>query len=214
MSYPAPPPSADWYPDPHGGSYLRWWNGIAWTEQTKPHAAHAALPLAEHETLPLNPTLPTVPYGTYPGVPVAPAVASYGAVVPYAPYGPVAPYGSWRSRADDRPYIRGMGDAVRVVFQKYATFQGRATRSEFWYWYLFLGIVFVVSMLVAWTPVLGGLLTVGLLLFSLAVIIPTYAVVVRRLRDAGFHWAFIFLALVPFGGIALFVMWCQPSKHP
>ncbi|HWI30390.1 MAG TPA: DUF805 domain-containing protein [Microbacterium sp.] len=235
MSYTAPPPPADWYPDPHGGSYLRWWNGIAWTEQTKPHSAQAALPAAEHETPALNPTSPTVPYATYPG---APAV-SPGAVVPYAPHGVVAAYpphapypqhggvaaygipydgeqpiGAWRSRADDRPYIRGMGDAIRVVFQKYATFEGRATRSEFWYWYLFVSIVVIGSVLISWIPLLGALLVVGIVLFALAVLIPNYAVAVRRLRDAGYHWAFLLLALVPFGGIALFVMWCQPSKHP
>ena len=30
MSHPSAPPPADWYPDPHGGPYLRWWNGAAW----------------------------------------------------------------------------------------------------------------------------------------------------------------------------------------
>ena len=39
------------------------------------------------------------------------------------------------------------------------------------------------------------------------------AVTVRRLRDAGFHWAFIFIALVPIVGlIALIVMLAWPSK--
>lgn len=51
--------------------------------------------------------------------------------------------------------------------------------------------------------------------FFLAAILmlPSIAVTVRRLRDAGFHWAFIFIALVPLvGPIALIVMLAWPSK--
>ena len=51
--------------------------------------------------------------------------------------------------------------------------------------------------------------------FFLAAILmlPSIVVTVRRLRDAGFHWAFIFIALVPLvGPIALIVMLAWPSK--
>lgn len=51
--------------------------------------------------------------------------------------------------------------------------------------------------------------------FFLAAILmlPSIAVTVRRLRDAGFHWAFIFIGLVPIvGAIALIVMLAWPSK--
>jgi len=51
-------------------------------------------------------------------------------------------------------------------------------------------------------------------LWELALIIPTLAVLVRRLRDAGFAWGFVFLSLVPFGTIAVLVMTCLPSKFP
>ena len=37
------------------------------------------------------------------------------------------------------------GQAVSTVFSKYATFSGRARRSEYWWWYLFVTIVFVVA---------------------------------------------------------------------
>jgi uncharacterized membrane protein YhaH (DUF805 family) len=238
------PPPADWYPDPDGGSYLRWWNGIAWGDQTKPDGSSDAASTAEQPTLelyPTYPTAPTLPYGVnllappaYPGDPslqayplgstygpagapppmqAYPVVQAYGtAVVPH--YGAPAPVGAWRSPVDDRPLIRGMGDAIRTVFQKYAAFEGRATRPEFWYWYLFSVLVGVGGALVLWIPVLGVLAGLALFAFGLAVLIPTYAVMVRRLRDGGFHWAFLLLALVPFGGIALLVMLCQPSKHP
>ena len=42
---------------------------------------------------------------------------------------------------------------------------------------------------------------------------PTLALSVRRLRDAGFHWAFIFLRFVPMGGIALLVLFAMPTKE-
>ena len=43
--------------------------------------------------------------------------------------------------------------------------------------------------------------------------LPSIVVTVRRLRDAGFHWAFIFIALVPLvGPITLIVMLAWPSK--
>lgn len=54
----------------------------------------------------------------------------------------------------------------------------------------------------------------GFYLFLAAIfMLPSIAVTVRRLRDAGFHWAFIFIALVPLvGPIALIVMLAWPSK--
>ena len=238
MSHPSAPPPADWYPDPHGGPYLRWWNGAAWAALTKPHAAPGAQdgstgeqPTVElYPAMPLAQTAPTLPLPPYQQVSPYQAVAPFQQVSPYqavSPYQPAAAYagavqayrgdlpvGAWRSPIDNRPLVRGMGDAVRTVFQRYASFEGRASRSEFWYWYLFIFLVSIGSALLIWVPVLGALLAIGLFAFALGVLLPTYAVIVRRLRDAGFHWGFIFLALVPFGGIALLVMWCQPSKHP
>ena len=63
-------------------------------------------------------------------------------------------------------------------------------------------------------PILGYLAGLGFLAWGLGILIPTLALSVRRLRDAGLHWAWILLSLVPFGGIALIVLWCQPSKYP
>jgi uncharacterized membrane protein YhaH (DUF805 family) len=61
---------------------------------------------------------------------------------------------------------------------------------------------------------LGGLFMVLLWLWLLGTFLPTLAVQVRRLRDAGYHWAVIFLSLVPFGGIAVLVMCAMPSRYP
>ena len=44
--------------------------------------------------------------------------------------------------------------------------------------------------------------------------LPWLALTVRRLRDAGFHWALIFVAFVPFvGSIALLVLLAMPTKE-
>jgi uncharacterized membrane protein YhaH (DUF805 family) len=171
----------------------------------------------------------------YPGAPQAyGAQQPYGAQSGYGGYAVAPPIGAWRSPADDRPAVTGMGTAIRTVFQKYARFDGRASRPEFWWWALFNGIIVVavyifallliipasVSSYDAGNPlmpaggVLGSLLFVALMLWAFAIVVPNLAVTVRRLRDAGFHWALIFLTLIPGGSIAVLVMSCLPSKYP
>ena len=74
------------------------------------------------------------------------------------------------------------GEAIKSVFSKYATFSGRARRSEFWYFYLFYILVaFGLSFLSIWIPFAKYLYT----LFGLGVFLPYTAVTVRRLHDIG-----------------------------
>jgi uncharacterized membrane protein YhaH (DUF805 family) len=68
---------------------------------------------------------------------------------------------------------RGFGDAISTCFSKYATFKGRASRSEFWYFFLFQ---FLISIVTQFIPVINIVVAVGLLL-------PSLAVTVRRLHD-------------------------------
>ena len=110
-----------------------------------------------------------------------------------------------------------MKEAVTSVLTQYANFDGRARRSEYWYFTLFEAIV---------TGVLAGLgsaffgsdstmtiFTVRSSLFSLAVFIPGLAVTWRRLHDTGRSGAFFFLTLIPVvGGIILLVFLCQNSS--
>jgi len=192
-----PAPPAGWHIDPYGSGQYRWWDGRSWTSDTRANSASPSLAVY------------TVPSSVQPYA-AAPLVQA-----------PMAPVGVWRSRVDDRPVVIGMGSALRVVFAKYVVFDGRASRSEFWYLQLFVGIV-TASMFalllfsLIWPPLLlvGGLVYLGLIAGSFALLLPSLAVSVRRLRDAGFHWAWIFLSAVPLGSIALLVMWAQPSKYP
>ena len=72
--------------------------------------------------------------------------------------------------------------AIKSVFSKYATFSGRARRSEYWYFYLFnviVGVIVEIAALVA--PFLSY---VGIV-YSLATFVPGLAVCWRRLHDIG-----------------------------
>ena len=106
------------------------------------------------------------------------------------------------------------GDAITTVFRKYAEFTGRATRSEFWWFVLFSTLVSsALSALNLATP--EGMISTGSSLagvWSIAVLVPTLAVAVRRLRDAGRTWAELFWILLPIAGlIVLIVRFCEPS---
>ena len=85
------------------------------------------------------------------------------------------------------------GEAIKSVFSKYATFSGRARRSEFWYFYLFYILVaFGLSFLSIWIPVFKYLY----ILFGLGVFLPYTAVTVRRLHDIGKSGLYLLFMMV------------------
>jgi uncharacterized membrane protein YhaH (DUF805 family) len=95
---------------------------------------------------------------------------------------------------------------LEVLKNKYAEFNGRARRTEFWMYALinFL-IILVLQLLMIKIPVLGLLV----LLYSLAVLVPGLAVGVRRLHDTNRSGWWLLISLVPFvGGIVLLVFMC------
>jgi len=111
----------------------------------------------------------------------------------------------------------GFMDAVTTVLRnKYATFSGRATRSE--YWWSYLGIV-VISMVLQIVALVGafalGSLNEGLgLLFGLvgfaglfALLIPSLSVSVRRLHDTGKSGWMLLIILIPCIGFILWLVW-------
>lgn len=61
---------------------------------------------------------------------------------------------------------------------------------------------------------LNILIWIILMIYGLAAFIPSLSLTVRRLRDAGFHWAMIFISFIPYvGGLALIVMLALPTKE-
>ena len=98
----------------------------------------------------------------------------------------------------------------KVVLENYANFNGRARRSEYWYFALMNLIILIVAAVL--DNMLGltfGALPYGYLYvaFALAVFIPGLAVAVRRLHDVGKSGWFYFIVLIPIvGAIWLLVL--------
>ena len=148
--------------------------------------------------------------------------------------------------------------AYKKFWTHYADFSGRSSRSDFWWAFLCKIIIVVPLFIIIWVSALGSFFssavqdaTYGyepdpsailagagfavifwfiLLIYNLATFIPEMAIIVRRLRDAGYHWAFLFLYVGPLVllfvpvlniiagivslpcSIALIVLLCQGSK--
>jgi len=105
-------------------------------------------------------------------------------------------------------------DAVKICFNKYVDFNGRARRSEFWWWVLFtflLGIVASIIDAILGTRSSSG---TGLIqtLVQLAVLLPSLAVGARRLHDTGRSgwWQLLWIAIIV-GWIFLIIWYCQDS---
>lgn len=97
-------------------------------------------------------------------------------------------------------------DAVKTCLNKYTDFNGRASRSEFWWFFLFMVIVgFVVGIIGAFLGKTGSSIFSGLV--SLAFLLPGLAVTVRRLHDIDKSGWWVFISLIPvIGGIWLLVL--------
>jgi uncharacterized membrane protein YhaH (DUF805 family) len=116
--------------------------------------------------------------------------------------------------------------AVKRFFQKYATFSGRASRSEYWWWTLVSVAVSIVLNIIigagSTTSSLTGVTTAGpgatlgyilLAVWGLATLVPSLALSVRRLHDGNFSGWLLLLILVPFlGAVALLVFMILPSN--
>ena len=151
-----------------------------------------------------------------------------------------------------------MFSAYKKFWTRYADFSGRSSRSDFWWVFLCNVLITLPFSLIAlfgfliplfseiyyaglydYEPDLSGAMAGAglavfimflLVIYELATIVPYLAITVRRLRDAGFHWSFIFLGVGPTiasfipvlnilaalvslpCGIALIVLLCQASK--
>ena len=95
-------------------------------------------------------------------------------------------------------------DSIRTCFAKYADFNGTASRSEFWWFMLFIFLV---------GAALSLLSTTLASLFYLAVLLPDLAVGARRLHDTGKSGWWQLLLIVPLGVIVLIVFWVQEPKR-
>lgn len=132
----------------------------------------------------------------------------------------------------------GFFQAIASVLRNAFSFEGRATRGEFWNWVLFrYGVILVIAMLAVmraygqgysdgleavplkWSDGSASLidyqppLGMAMMAFLALTFIPNTAVSIRRLHDSGKSgWWFVALNFIPFGRILLFVFYLQRSS--
>jgi uncharacterized membrane protein YhaH (DUF805 family) len=98
------------------------------------------------------------------------------------------------------------GESIKSCFSKYATFSGRAPRSEYWWWTLFALLVSLALSKIGDT--FSGV-------FSVAIFLPSIAVAARRLHDIGRSGWWQLVALIPVVGWIVMLYWLvQPPKTP
>ncbi|MDT7830755.1 DUF805 domain-containing protein [Flavobacteriaceae bacterium S356] len=104
----------------------------------------------------------------------------------------------------------------KAFIENYANFEGRARRSEYWYYILFNFILTLSAWILSFVFIfLGGFLLWFVILgFNIACIIPNLAVQVRRLHDVGKSGWTILFALIPLvGPILLLVYYCTEGDR-
>jgi uncharacterized membrane protein YhaH (DUF805 family) len=95
------------------------------------------------------------------------------------------------------------------VLKKYAVVSGRARRSEYWYFVLFNLIIFIILTIIDYAINSAILSTI----YSLAVLIPSIAVAVRRLHDTNRTGWWLLIGLIPIiGFIVLLIFMVQDSQ--
>jgi uncharacterized membrane protein YhaH (DUF805 family) len=115
--------------------------------------------------------------------------------------------------------------AVRRFFKKYATFSGRASRSEYWWWTLVsVGVSIILNIFISAGStttaygstagpgaVIGGILAV---MWALATIVPSLALSVRRLHDSNKSGWLLLLGLIPFAGAIILLVFMLLGPDP
>ncbi len=117
--------------------------------------------------------------------------------------------------------------AFTTGWRKSFDYKGKATRAEFWWWYLINFIASIVydiktnadfgnfglSNFGLTAGIIFTLVSILISFYILGQIFPTLSISVRRLRDAGKHWTWIFISLIPFIGFVWYlILMCQPIE--
>ena len=109
----------------------------------------------------------------------------------------------------------------KAFWQNYVNFSDRTTRRGYWMAVLFIFIATIIASIVSslipigpTMDLMGTEVQFGIvyILWILSLIIPTLAMSIRRLRDVGKSWVWIFIQLVPLiGGIWYLILVCKSS---
>ena len=122
-------------------------------------------------------------------------------------------------------YGIGFVPAVKRAFQKYATFSGRASRAEYWWWVLANSIIVLIFYVWAMVVIASAAAAqrssfppgaifpmVVLTVWGLATLVPSIAIAIRRLHDAGFSGWFYLFNIVPGLGIVTTILCIMPTS--
>lgn len=106
--------------------------------------------------------------------------------------------------------------AIKNCFSKYAKFEGKASRSEYWYFWFFsfcMGTIpFILAFVIDKDVTSLSLLAVSFL-YGIISFLPMLSAAVRRLHDVGKSGAYMFISFIPFvGGLVLLYFLCKKSQ--
>ncbi len=110
-----------------------------------------------------------------------------------------------------------MIDSYKIFWTKAFDFKGRSTRKEYWLAYLaniivYFLLAFILGISLSINETLGSLFSLIYFLYALGQFIPSISICIRRVRDMGKGWQWIFINLIPIiGPIWYIVLLCQPS---
>jgi uncharacterized membrane protein YhaH (DUF805 family) len=116
-------------------------------------------------------------------------------------------------------HIMSFTDAVtNVLINNYVGFKGRASRSEYWWFFLFISIVGFITGLI--DGFVFGIEYSDPMWFSnlaiIALFLPNLSVYVRRLHDLGYSGWLILIGLIPFLGVIILLIFAvmEGEEHP
>ena len=102
-------------------------------------------------------------------------------------------------------------EAFTTAWRKSFTYGGKATRSEYWWFYLIDIIATIALLVLSSSGNFNAIAPLGFI-YVVASVFPSVSIVFRRLRDIGKKWTWIFINFIPFiGGIWFIILLCQPS---
>ena len=109
------------------------------------------------------------------------------------------------------------GEAIKIGLSKFFVFSGRARRSEYWWYYLFIVLIelaiaifmAIIAVSMGYDDIPDSMTTVLQLVFW----IPLLGISVRRLHDIGKSGLWLLLAITGIGSIVLFIFFCMDSKE-
>ena len=101
-------------------------------------------------------------------------------------------------------------DAIRSGFDHYFEFNGRASRSEFWWWVLFAILVSIAANIL--DAIIGA--QIFSLLVSLGLFLPGLSMAIRRLHDTGRSGWWILIGLIPIIGFIVLLIFYLEQGNP